>query len=656
MSRFVPVAVCGALGAAWAWNHALGANAAALVIGFHLAAGVALLWCFDRWLRGISGRWPGLGASLAAVLALGVVPALAADLDVAALGAPKALAALLAGGGVAALAGMAAARFGPLAAAFTAAGGTAAVLALAPTPLDVLQKRATVAITPEHPIAGRVAVLGIDGGDWRVIDPLIARGEMPHLARLIERGASGVLRSIEPMYSPVVWSSIFSGKTPEKHGISDWYSSHAANRRASLLWEAVGEAGLESVVVNVPGSWPPAPVRGALISGFPIPSVLRPPSIEQQQVLGQVFTTHPRVGALVPTELLAGDASRAQGSVVAGEAMLQTRTRLRHPIIEMAQRRNWLPPREKRFDVRLEDGQGDLRRVQIDDHQLELRSGEWSPWLRDDVFGQPVRFRVRGLADGSVYSTPLFQDPRAPMHPFTDDPALLAETFRDDMYVVEPAGWRVADDRDLRGALFEHLVDVEEQHLQAAQRLVQQLPAWRLLAHVFTITDRISHAFWRFHQPEAYAPMPADELAADRTRVESAYRVVDAALGRLLATLGDDVTVLIVSDHGFQAEAEKTWGWHRPEGIWIASGPGVRGQRERIEMSVLDVTPTVLAALGLPAGKDMDGHARADLFEPAPALAVIDSYEADEPGAAAPRKTRIDESTVDQLRSLGYVQ
>ena len=68
------------------------------------------------------------------------------------------------------------------------------------------------------------------------------------------------------------------------------------------------------------------------------------------------------------------------------------------------------------------------------------------------------------------------------------------------------------------------------------------------------------------------------------------------------------------------------------------------------------VPVAVCGALGLSTGRDRDGHARADLFEPAPALAVIDSYEADEPGAAAPRKTRIDETTVDQLRSLGYVQ
>src|SRR5580765_8581596 len=66
---------------------------------------------------------------------------------------------------------------------------------------------------------GRVIVFGIDGGDWQVIDPLIAGGRMPAMARLVREGASGVLMSMEPSASPSLWTTIATGVGPDRHGI-----------------------------------------------------------------------------------------------------------------------------------------------------------------------------------------------------------------------------------------------------------------------------------------------------------------------------------------------------------------------------------------------------------------------------------------------------
>ena len=70
-----------------------------------------------------------------------------------------------------------------------------------------------------EPPAQRVILVGIDGADWKVIDPLIAEGRLPNLARMKSEGASGPLISHEPIFSPVVWATISTGKLPEKHGI-----------------------------------------------------------------------------------------------------------------------------------------------------------------------------------------------------------------------------------------------------------------------------------------------------------------------------------------------------------------------------------------------------------------------------------------------------
>ncbi|HET6277799.1 MAG TPA: alkaline phosphatase family protein, partial [Candidatus Polarisedimenticolia bacterium] len=66
---------------------------------------------------------------------------------------------------------------------------------------------------------GRIVLIGIDGADWRVIRPLMDRGEAPNFSRIVAEGSSGVLRSMEPSASPSLWTTIATGVSPERHGI-----------------------------------------------------------------------------------------------------------------------------------------------------------------------------------------------------------------------------------------------------------------------------------------------------------------------------------------------------------------------------------------------------------------------------------------------------
>jgi hypothetical protein len=60
-----------------------------------------------------------------------------------------------------------------------------------------------------------VWIIGLDGADWEILDPMIERGELPNLAKLREDGAYGRLRSEEPMLSPMLWTSIATGRTAD---------------------------------------------------------------------------------------------------------------------------------------------------------------------------------------------------------------------------------------------------------------------------------------------------------------------------------------------------------------------------------------------------------------------------------------------------------
>ncbi|MBN1825515.1 MAG: alkaline phosphatase family protein [Candidatus Eisenbacteria bacterium] len=69
----------------------------------------------------------------------------------------------------------------------------------------------------------RVLIVGLDGGTWEILDPMIERGELPALAALCDRGVSANLKVVLPSFSPPLWTSIATGKSADKHGVHDHY-------------------------------------------------------------------------------------------------------------------------------------------------------------------------------------------------------------------------------------------------------------------------------------------------------------------------------------------------------------------------------------------------------------------------------------------------
>src|SRR3954466_9455694 len=115
----------------------------------------------------------------------------------------------------------------------------------------------------------RVFVLGLDGATWDVLRPLVDQGALPHLTRLMQRGASGSLRSVFPPLSPVAWTAVMTGKNSGKHGVFEFLehghdplggrvnSSRAIE--AKLLWEIAAQHGKKTVAGGVPLSYPARP-------------------------------------------------------------------------------------------------------------------------------------------------------------------------------------------------------------------------------------------------------------------------------------------------------------------------------------------------------------------------------------------------------------
>ena len=126
----------------------------------------------------------------------------------------------------------------------------------------------------------KVLVIGLDGGTWRVIEPLAARGKIPNLSWIMG-GVRGPLESTIPPVTPPAWTSFMTGKNPGKHGLYHFVEpqpggygiryTNARSRKARTIWSMLSEAQVRVGVVNVPMTFPPEPVNGFMISGMDTP-------------------------------------------------------------------------------------------------------------------------------------------------------------------------------------------------------------------------------------------------------------------------------------------------------------------------------------------------------------------------------------------------
>jgi len=131
-------------------------------------------------------------------------------------------------------------------------------------------------VTEGHANGNKIILMAIDALTWRIVDPLLDQGRLPHLQSLIERGSYGPLKTLCPALSPELWNTISTGKLPRKHGITGFmardpetrrlvpYTSNM--RRCKAIWEILGDHNKRVGVVGWWNTWPAEPVNGSMIS------------------------------------------------------------------------------------------------------------------------------------------------------------------------------------------------------------------------------------------------------------------------------------------------------------------------------------------------------------------------------------------------------
>src|SRR6266511_5898723 len=122
----------------------------------------------------------------------------------------------------------------------------------------------------------RILLIGWDGADWRILDPLLEQGDLPNLQGLIDRGQRAVLRSTIPTHSWAAWPSFLTGVDPADHGVYDILEPRQEGRQLPVSFRSIRErtfladlttAGVQTVMVNVPLTFPPPRIQGQVIAG-----------------------------------------------------------------------------------------------------------------------------------------------------------------------------------------------------------------------------------------------------------------------------------------------------------------------------------------------------------------------------------------------------
>ena len=407
----------------------------------------------------------------------------------------------------------------------------------------------------------RVLLVGWDAADWRVITPLLDGGHMPNLAGLVERGVCGRLATIQPPLSPMLWTSIATGKRAWKHGIHGFTEVDAAtggvrpisshSRTCKAVWNILHQRGLTSHVCGWWPSHPAEPIRGGMVSNH------------YQTAVAPLDKPWPiRPGTVHPPEL--------------AEALAALRV---HP------------------------------------HALT---------------GDMLRHFVPGAPE-------------------------------------------IDQEKDRRlGSLAKILAECSSVHAAATHLMLHRLD-WDFAGVYYDAIDHFSHGFMRYHPPRLEWVSEKD-FRLYQGVINAAYVYHDMMLGALLRIAGPETTVLVISDHGFHPdhmrprilpnEPAGPAMEHGPFGILVAAGPGLRRDATIEGASLLDITPTLLTAFGLPVGRDMDGSVLAGLWEAPPLVDYVDSWEAVE-GDAGCHPANADLPPPDpaetlaalrQLEDLGYIE
>jgi hypothetical protein len=505
-------------------------------------------------------------------------------------------------------------------------------------------------------------LVGVDGATWSVIDPLVAEGALPHFAALARDGVGADLATVEPVNSPTVWTSIATGRSPEAHGITNFFDT-ALDRPVPSVFERLAAAGRRVGLYDYLATWPPP----SFPHGFVIPGWTRR---DGAVTPADVFA---RAG-LAPPYRYANDGLRLRA-----EHLAAARDELRRKAPQ------WLAL-ARAFDV--EVGAVTFYAVDALSHRF---------WR--DAF--PGQFEAGGLAPDPAHAGVIREALVGVDGALGEIRASLGP--EDVLLVASDHGFQAEDGGEAR------IWTSSLQEPLRAAGLDAERDAFRFVGQFYAVTVRVLPG--PFEEREALSERLAAALGSLRAAGSGeplySVEVIDVAprppgrertLLQRLRQWGVRQVVWWLFDvdfgsdaHGFvlaqpnHAALDPLWpggrvageggewpieavaapddftGRHHPTAVFLAAGGPIRPQRERLQLSVLEIAPLIAHLAGGPLADDLERPVPEALLDPAwlaahPPRVVPASSLPEPPRAGAGDADAGEEALRERLRSLGYIR
>ena len=120
---------------------------------------------------------------------------------------------------------------------------------------------------PAKRLHTRLMIYGVDGATWDVIETVRPLQMLPEMTRLKAGGASGVLTSIEPMLSPIVWTTIASGQPLDAHGVAGFHVE-STDCKVARIWDVFESEDLVVGTYKWLVTYPPREINGFMVPGW----------------------------------------------------------------------------------------------------------------------------------------------------------------------------------------------------------------------------------------------------------------------------------------------------------------------------------------------------------------------------------------------------
>jgi predicted AlkP superfamily phosphohydrolase/phosphomutase len=527
--------------------------------------------------------------------------------------------------------------------------------------------------------ATRTILVGLDGATFAALDPFMADGTMPNLRAFAAAGVRADLQSTPNPITPPAWTSLATGRSPGHHGILDFIRADerrggvffriydARDVRCETIWSIASRQGRRVTALNYFGTWPARPVDGYTIPGFVPARHLRRASYPRD-----LFERLARVEGFDFRDLgmdLDEEKKAVQG--MSPEAYASWIA------VHVKRERRWMDV----FRYLVQHDPTDLIALVFDgvdkiQHLCwrfvdpRLAPPAPSDWERriidlcrdyfrqiDDFIGEVVRLAG---PEARVFI--------ASDHGF----GASTELVYINVWLAQQGLLRWAGDAPL---------DDGEQIMVARLKSHAALIDWReTTAYAFTPSS--NGICIRGVPPERYGEFRARLVAALEDFRDPAHgeRVITAVRTReevfsgsamtqapdLTLTLRDGGLVSILNAAAPLKPRSEPAGTHRPEGVFLAKGPGIPAGERLDPLSILEVTPALLHSIGLPTPEDFERRVPASVFTPAflaahPARtgpATVSPADG-EPAATTAADVMDDadqELVAERLRRLGYLE